>query len=173
MLHAEHTLTHRATVMESRKLKASKSKANSPCKKHPKHRQSPGVCSICLKEKLSQLSSSDSSSSSSRAARSRSSSSSLSSYASSLSSSNASSRSSPAVDFRRRLEPDARNSSIRFFNKSRSMAFAMRRRKEEPDRSGEEIAIVKGGFWSRLLPRKTRGLMHSRTTRERIVTSLH
>nr|XP_004490386.1 uncharacterized protein LOC101507869 [Cicer arietinum] len=27
------------------------------CKKHPKHNQSPGVCSLCLREKLSQLSS--------------------------------------------------------------------------------------------------------------------
>ncbi|GAB2290690.1 hypothetical protein Dimus_024965 [Dionaea muscipula] len=26
------------------------------CKKHPKHRQSPGVCSLCLTEKLSKLS---------------------------------------------------------------------------------------------------------------------
>ncbi|GAB4844995.1 hypothetical protein Ancab_038388 [Ancistrocladus abbreviatus] len=25
------------------------------CKKHPKHRQSPGVCSVCLTEKLSKL----------------------------------------------------------------------------------------------------------------------
>ncbi|CAL9215927.1 unnamed protein product [Arabidopsis halleri] len=27
------------------------------CKKHPKHRQSPGICSLCLKESLSKLSS--------------------------------------------------------------------------------------------------------------------
>lgn len=175
MLRAEHALTRTERGMEPRRrIGANRSKkANgSPCKRHPKHRQSPGVCSICLKEKLAQLSGSDSSSSSSRAARSGSSSSSLSSYASSLSSSNASSCTSPAVDFRRRLEPDARDSSVRFFGKSRSMAFVTRRRKEEPDRSaGEEVGIGKGGFWSKFLPRKTRGLTHSKTTRERIVTS--
>ncbi|KAH6803739.1 hypothetical protein C2S51_031986 [Perilla frutescens var. frutescens] len=134
--------------MESWRARASRSKANSICKKHPKHMQSPGVCSICLNEKLSQLmSNSDSSSSSSRAARSRSSSSSsLSSYVSSLSSSNASSCSSPVVD----------SNSVRVFKKSKS------------------IGIVKGGFWSKLLPRKSRGiLMHSRTTRERVVAAFH
>lgn len=143
------------TQMESWKARASRSKANALCKKHPKHRQSPGVCSICLNEKLSQLSNSDSSS------RSRSSSSSLSSYVSSLSSSNASSCASPVVDYRRRL--DERN-SVRVFKKSRSMALVS---------SSNKFGIVKGGFWSKLLPRKNRGLMHSRTTRERVVEALH
>ncbi|KAL1190161.1 hypothetical protein V5N11_002250 [Cardamine amara subsp. amara] len=36
------------------------------CKKHPKHRQSPGVCSLCLNEKLSIFIKASSSSSSSR-----------------------------------------------------------------------------------------------------------
>ncbi|RDX57647.1 hypothetical protein CR513_63093, partial [Mucuna pruriens] len=35
-------------------------KRNCNCKKHPKHQQSPGVCSLCLREKLTQLSSSNS-----------------------------------------------------------------------------------------------------------------
>ncbi|XP_057779571.1 uncharacterized protein LOC130998155 [Salvia miltiorrhiza] len=144
--------------MEPWKVRSSRSKANNvvACKKHPKHRQSPGVCSICLRQKLSQLSNCDSS----RAARSRSASSasSLSSYVSSLSSSNA----SPA--------PDA----VAFFRKSRSMALVVpRRRKQEAGQNGKEIPIVKGGFWSKLLPQKsTRTLMHSRTTRE-IKGSLH
>ncbi|KAB2076407.1 hypothetical protein ERO13_A06G033600v2 [Gossypium hirsutum] len=33
-----------------------RSKAIEGCKKHPKHKQSPGVCSLCLQQKLSQLS---------------------------------------------------------------------------------------------------------------------
>ncbi|XP_068641143.1 uncharacterized protein [Aristolochia californica] len=36
-----------------------RSGADARCKKHPKHRQSPGVCSACLRERLSQLSSSN------------------------------------------------------------------------------------------------------------------
>ncbi|KAK7301166.1 hypothetical protein RJT34_12027 [Clitoria ternatea] len=35
-------------------------KINGHCKKHPKHHQSPGVCSLCLREKLTRLSSSNS-----------------------------------------------------------------------------------------------------------------
>ncbi|KAK8624210.1 hypothetical protein V6N13_065563 [Hibiscus sabdariffa] len=57
------------------------------CKKHPKHRQSPGVCSLCLKEKLSRLPASSSSRRPTIIASSCSSSSSLSSYCSSSSSS--------------------------------------------------------------------------------------
>lgn len=68
------------------------------CKKHPKHNQSPGVCSLCLTEKLIQLSSfskqrkflvlaNDHSSNSSSSCSS--------SYVSSLSSSSVSSRASP------------------------------------------------------------------------------
>ncbi|KAL9307019.1 hypothetical protein AtEden1_Chr1g0025041 [Arabidopsis thaliana] len=35
----------------------SSSDYNYSCKKHPKHRQSPGICSLCLNESLSKLSS--------------------------------------------------------------------------------------------------------------------
>ncbi|CAN8303440.1 unnamed protein product [Cochlearia groenlandica] len=68
------------------------------CKKHPKHRQSPGVCSLCLNEKLF-LFIRDSSSSRQRTIHvlcSSSTSSSLSSYCSS----SVSSCSSPQVDIR-------------------------------------------------------------------------
>ncbi|KAL1224487.1 hypothetical protein V5N11_035942 [Cardamine amara subsp. amara] len=34
----------------------SSSDNNYSCKKHPKHRQSPGICSLCLNESLSKLS---------------------------------------------------------------------------------------------------------------------
>ncbi|KAG6392665.1 hypothetical protein SASPL_146889 [Salvia splendens] len=147
--------------MERCKVRGSRSKANkaAACKKHPKHRQSPGVCSICLREKLSNLSNCGENS---RSARSPSAVSSLSSYASSLSSSCAS-------------PPPELTISVAFFRKSRSMAVVVPRgRAEEADRNREkEIRIVKGGFWSKLLPQKSRGkLMHSRTTRE-IKGSLH
>ncbi|KAH1064861.1 hypothetical protein J1N35_029848 [Gossypium stocksii] len=35
--------------------KGGRSKPNEGCKRHPKHRQSPGVCSLCLVDKLSKL----------------------------------------------------------------------------------------------------------------------
>ncbi|KAK9110743.1 hypothetical protein Sjap_018803 [Stephania japonica] len=69
------------------------------CSKHPKHRQSPGVCSMCLREKLFKLL--DTSSSSSTIAMASSSSSICSSNCSSMSSSpyssEASSCSSPVI----------------------------------------------------------------------------
>ncbi|CAI9758129.1 unnamed protein product [Fraxinus pennsylvanica] len=144
--------------------KSGKSKANAPCKKHPKHRQSPGVCSICLSEKLSQLSTNSSSRSKIP--------SSSSSYLSSLSSSsNISSYSSPVTGSIFRMASVARGpmSSLKstgknMLKKSRSMAFIFQRRKEE--NNGKN----KSGFWSKLLHPRSKGLMHSRTMRERVVT---
>ncbi|KAL8472365.1 hypothetical protein ACS0TY_029546 [Phlomoides rotata] len=159
--------------MESWKPKVTKSsKANPHCKKHPKHTQSPGVCSICLGEKLSIISySSDSySSSSSKGARSASSfsSSSSSSSISSLSSSDASSCSSPMGNYTYRVSVEGRN-SMRVFKKSRSMAFA---RKEEDFENGKKIN--NGGFWSKLLPRSNKKLMHSKTMQiERVAAAVH
>ncbi|KAI3462202.1 hypothetical protein Pfo_018865 [Paulownia fortunei] len=152
-----------------------RSKANAPCKKHPKHRQSPGVCSICLSEKLSQLTNTDGSS----RAKAANSPSSSSSYLSSLSSSNASSYSSPVVNYTSRVDSEARKYMRVFKNiagqdvlkKSRSTAFILQRRKEE-DENGKNIEM-KRGFWSKLWPRRNKGLMHSRTTRERVITTVH
>ncbi|GER27270.1 zinc ion binding [Striga asiatica] len=106
---------------------AARPKPISPCKKHPKHRQSPGVCSLCLNEKLSKVAN-HGLSRGSKAIYSCPSS----SYASSLSSSNASSYSSPIGRYEK--------SSARFFEnaphgqdsfkKSRSMAFVWRRSKD-------------------------------------------
>lgn len=153
--------------MESWKPKVTKSKlANAPnCKKHPKHTQSPGVCSICLGEKLSQLSScSDYSSSSSKGVYSSSSSS---SSVSSLSSSEASSCSSPMANYTWRVGMEGRN-SMKVFMKSRSMALVAQDHENEKK--------INGGFWSKLLPRSTNRkiLMHSTTMQiERVITAVH
>ncbi|XP_057973477.1 uncharacterized protein LOC131161616 [Malania oleifera] len=42
------------SAMEARRRQ--KPDVGGRCRKHPKHHQSPGVCSVCLREKLSQLS---------------------------------------------------------------------------------------------------------------------
>ncbi|XP_011085886.1 uncharacterized protein DDB_G0287625 [Sesamum indicum] len=147
--------------------------AAAACKKHPKHRQSPGVCSICLGEKLLHLTNNPTTSCSrSKPAAAHSPYSSSSSYLSSLSSSNASSYSSP---IRRFDSVQARKSTRVFKNvdnvlkKSRSMAFVLQRRKEG-DENGKS-SESKSGFWSKLLQRRNKGLMHSRTTRERVITT--
>ncbi|KAG7589851.1 hypothetical protein ISN44_As07g020850, partial [Arabidopsis suecica] len=49
-------------TMKSKKAEGKRSDSNSDsdnnfsCKKHTKHRQSPGICSLCLTERLSKLS---------------------------------------------------------------------------------------------------------------------
>ncbi|CDP01106.1 unnamed protein product [Coffea canephora] len=159
---------------------ARSTRPNGMCNKHPKHQQSPGVCSICLTEKLSQLSSSSSrSNTTATTVDSSCSSSSLSSLSSSHYSASASSCSSPVHSHHYRMTSDGRGlSSLSFFRsgrnvltKSRSVAFITRRRD-----AGEVIAMdhgkKKSGFWSKLLrPRSKRtdeGLVHSRT-----VTRVH
>ncbi|KAF8377332.1 hypothetical protein HHK36_030709 [Tetracentron sinense] len=117
------------------------------CKKHLENKQSPGVCSSCLIERLSQLSNSNS----------------ISPFASS-SSPYSSAFSSP---IRHRRMASETTGSISFvisdkngLIKSRSMAFV------PGIRGGEK---KKGGFWSKLLgstsKRSKEGLMHSRTVR--------
>ncbi|KAG8499314.1 hypothetical protein CXB51_005876 [Gossypium anomalum] len=117
-------------------------------KKPPKHRQSPGVCSLCLREKLSQLSASSSSGSTTTITTIASScSSSLSSYSSS--SSSASSYSSPM--HRYPFPTEGKDSFSLFFSgkniltKSRSVAFSSR------------LISYRTGFFSKLLlPRNTK-----------------
>lgn len=137
------------------------SKPDGRCKKHPKHRQSPGVCSLCLKERLSQLSAASSFRATSAATRpSCSTSSSLSSY---YSSSSASSCSSPALlsysyRFGRGDGTEGSRSGPMSFvksannvlNKSRSLAFVPRSRR----RDGGENKKKASGFWSKLLLRR-------------------
>ncbi|KAK8528213.1 hypothetical protein V6N12_074748 [Hibiscus sabdariffa] len=45
-----------AKLKRSKGVAGGRPKAVEGCKRHPKHKQSPGVCSLCLAEKLSQLS---------------------------------------------------------------------------------------------------------------------
>nr|GMD94028.1 Protein ovarian tumor locus like [Ipomoea batatas] len=127
------------------------------CRKHPKNAaQSPGVCSVCLMEKLSQLYTATVSGSNTTTMASSCSSSSLSPLSSS---SDVSSCSSPS---RRRVQDISG-----LMMKSRSVAFITRRRRVEDDGKGKTA-----GFWSKLLRRKknrvNERLMHSKTTRERV-----
>lgn len=153
-------------------------KANAPCKKHPKHRQSPGVCSICLRERLSKLPNVATSSSSSKVGLS----SSPSSSCSDLSSSNASPCSSQVVSYTCRVEYLEAGKSMKVFKnvgqdvlkKSRSMVYVLQRRKEEgsmDDNNGKNID-GKRGFWSKFLPGRGKALRHSRTMRERVTTEV-
>ncbi|KAF5468131.1 hypothetical protein F2P56_012308 [Juglans regia] len=150
------------------------------CKKHPKHQQSPGVCSLCLSERLSQISSSSSygsrRSTSAAAMAASSSPSSLSSY---YSSSSASSCSSPVHRYEH-FTKEGKISSVSFLLngkdvllKSRSVAFFPRMK------SGQDHNDTKkkggAGFWSKLIRPRTKRmeaetLMHSRTVRETMTT---
>ncbi|KAL6962761.1 hypothetical protein U1Q18_037718 [Sarracenia purpurea var. burkii] len=167
--------------MENRRPKNNqigRSKADAArCKKHPKHQQQPGVCSVCLSERLSQLSSTSSSSRTTMAAFSPSSSS-----LSFLSSRCSSSELSP-VHRRFRLGSEAK-ASMSFLRggknvlaKSRSMVFFSRAQEGEGrDGNGKK----KRGFWSKLFlrPRSKKNtdgglvaLVHSRTMRERVIST--
>ncbi|KAH7567716.1 hypothetical protein ACOSP7_010189 [Xanthoceras sorbifolium] len=144
------------------------------CKKHPKHRQSPGVCSLCLREKLSQLSTSNSRTTNISARTGSSCSSSPSSY---YSSSSVSSCSSPMHGYRFTTSDQGKISlSLLLFGaknnvltKSRSLAFVPTNRGKEGD---DDKKLKKVGFFSKLLlrPRTNKkieeGLVHSRTMRE-------
>lgn len=144
-------------------------KPNAPCRKHPKHTQSPGVCSICLNEKLSHLNNAPHSSRKKRPSFASSSS----SYLSSLSSSYASSYSSPTLSYTgSRARKSSNVSGLEVLKKSRSMAFFLQRRKDE-DGNGKKVEM-KRGFWSKLLSRKIKGLnlMRSGSMRE-IVEVVH
>lgn len=175
---------HMTTAQKMEKIRPKNHKNQMPrskadlmrCKKHPKHRQSPGVCSVCLREKLSQLSSNMRKNTVSMA------SSCSSSSLSSLSSSNASSLSSP-VHRTGFVGVEAKGRSVSFLKstgksvlltKSRSMAFDVPMRAREHVDHGKK----KSGFWSRLIgTRSTKrvddGLVHSRTMRERATSRIH
>ncbi|XP_040998033.1 uncharacterized protein LOC121244056 [Juglans microcarpa x Juglans regia] len=157
------------------------SKSVVKCKKHPKHRQSPGVCSRCLNEKLSQLSSSSGSRRTSSPSGSGSCSSSPSSLSSYYSSSSASSCSSPV--HLTNMEGKIISSLSFLLNskngltKSRSLVFFPRvNRPRGDDDDDMRNYKKKGGFWSKILratsKRQTEEtLMHSRTMREIVMTT--
>lgn len=121
----------------------------SRCKRHPKHHQSPGVCSLCLHEKLSKICSGSSRSSSSSSSSSSSKffrmqyyyySSGLSSSSSlSPSSSSGSSMASPVHRYDRNV-----------LVKSRSIAFVSRKGREV-NRDNEGSDDKRLGFWWRLI----------------------
>ncbi|KAL5558924.1 hypothetical protein UlMin_035135 [Ulmus minor] len=140
---------------------AGSSKPDGRCKKHPKHRQAPGVCSLCLRERLSHLKRASNSSyrtSTTAGSSGSSTSSSLSSY---YSSSSGSSCSSPVHD-----------SNI-VLKKSRSVAFPMRTRGSCRGKEDDSSEKKNSGFWSKLLYPKSKRkkedeiFTHSRTVRER------
>ncbi|KAI3442781.1 uncharacterized protein J3R85_001049, partial [Psidium guajava] len=155
------------------------------CRKHPKHRQSTGVCALCLSKKLSQLSSGSYLRSKTSANRrysisSSSSSSSLSSY---HSSSGSSSCSSPIHHRYGRFAHEAKSGPLSMLfggkdglKKSRSIAFVPKARTGQEIIKGEKS---KRGFWSKLIRarRKRDGeeagdlmsLKHSLTQRERVL----
>lgn len=157
------------------------------CKKHPKHRQSPGVCSLCLRDKLSQLSSSRKKTTSANSSCS----SSVSSLSSYCSSSSASSCASPMHPFPFATKGKSGSSSVSIFLlssskhglvKSRSMSvFPRRRRRKDGEEGGvdddhNKKSAKKSGFWFKLLhPKSKRSikeketkLVHSRSVREMV-----
>ncbi|XP_010025961.1 uncharacterized protein LOC104416238 [Eucalyptus grandis] len=166
--------------------KSSRSSAAWRCRKHPKHRQSAGVCSLCLSKRLSQLSSGSYLRGSTSANRRRyscssspSSSTSMSSYPSS--SEESSSCASP-IHRHGRFAHEARSGPVSMLfggrdglKKSRSVACAAPPPPPKTRAGGEKS---KGGFWSKLIPsrRKKNGaeggeltsLKHSSTLRERV-----
>lgn len=156
-----HTHTHMETWKPKRSNHNQKPRGRSKaaaCKRHTKHSQSAGVCSICLSERLSQLTNSRPSSSRPKLAYSSSSSSSTSCISSSYS--------SPVRIFR-----NVNGEEV--LTKSRSMLFFFQRRKQEDKNDGKIDDQIKRGFWSKLLPPRKKGLKHSRTTRERVITTVY
>ncbi|CAH8254468.1 unnamed protein product [Arabidopsis lyrata] len=117
------------------------------CKKHPKHRQSPGVCSLCLNERLSLFIKA----ASSRRPRSRQilcSSSSTTSSLSSYGSSSVSSCPSPLVERRRYLVVSGGSGRgekvISWMTKSRSVAYKV---DDEKRKKKKKKTKTKSGFF--------------------------
>ncbi|WCJ24800.1 hypothetical protein M5689_006732 [Euphorbia peplus] len=130
------------------------------CKKHPKHKQSPGVCSICLSQKLSQVSSSSSSSSAALD-------SSCSSYLSSSSSSSSCSSYASPVRYNSNNKQGSSSLSNFFLTKSRSLVFISTNKHDNDKKHNVR------SFLSKLLRpsgskknTQQEGLQHSRTMRE-------
>nr|XP_043637633.1 uncharacterized protein LOC122608600 [Erigeron canadensis] len=162
--------------MEARK----RSSLSISCKKHPNHKQSPGICSLCLRERLSKISSSSSRAITNVSTSSSSSSiSSISSAYSSHESSNASSyTASPMQNNRNRRKIDSLNQGKGYLyflknkntngalKKSRSMVFV--NNDHQSHVLMQDNGKKKLGFWSKLMgsKRSSSRMMHSRTMRE-------
>ncbi|URE47104.1 hypothetical protein MUK42_25135 [Musa troglodytarum] len=166
-------------------------KDESRCKRHPKHRQSIGVCPFCLRERLSHLTHSSSSSSSSSAAYLSSSSASSSPYSTSDSDLSSYASTPPHhCDVKRpkgwllpKPRVPARGGKL---TKSLSLVFVVRSHEEDEkeqkilaDHKGKEKEKTKkkkSRFWSKLLsgsngsPKKRMAggaLLHSHTFKEK------
>lgn len=137
------------------------------CKKHPKHRQSPGVCSLCVSEKLTRISATSSKNTSKARAYYCSSS----SLSSSEDDSYASSPSSSPPHLRRIasdvLVDDNAKKVDAGFGKSRSMAFVAaedgklrpeEKRGSSSNNNTNNKKVIRG-FWSKILhPRRNKRL---------------
>lgn len=99
------------------------------CKKHPKHRQSPGVCSLCLTQKLSSLRVSSASRYGGRARA---------YYCSSSSLSSTDSDSHSSCD-----SPVPRTMTL-------AVSYYSNKKKKKPI-TAPTVAVSAGGFWSKLL----------------------
>ncbi|XP_071728768.1 uncharacterized protein [Rutidosis leptorrhynchoides] len=140
------------------------------CKKHTKHQQSPGVCSICLRERLSKISGSSLQVVSST---SLSSSASTISSVSSVCSSNVSSNMASPMHKSNHDHLEGKG-YFSFLRKSRSMAYVNEKIVKN------DVKKKKGdGFWTKLIGIKRTNiivhkgsprLMHSRTMREMLTT---
>ncbi|WOG97402.1 hypothetical protein DCAR_0416742 [Daucus carota subsp. sativus] len=133
------------------------------CNHHPDHRQQPGVCSCCLREKLNHLSQfSDPSRTKIRTLV-------------AVSSASASSGSESPVHHHRHRRHASTGGSLGFIitntgglKKSRSIAFIATNPLTEHEESRHHS---KGGFWKKLIRSTGKGtkkvLMHSRTVRQK------
>lgn len=141
------------------------------CKKHPNNKPQPGVCSSCLRDKLSELYN-NKTTATYPLPRSPSSSASPQHFSSA-------SLNYVSLAYRRRHRRHASHvtdsvSSVVSFNhglkKSKSIAFAPRNRLREREVNGENRESKKDSFWSKLLKLTKKGtteaFMHSRTMRE-------
>ncbi|XP_020210435.1 uncharacterized protein LOC109795372 [Cajanus cajan] len=140
-------------------------KRNGHCKKHPKHQQSPGVCSLCLREKLIQLSSSNSPTIFTNASSTSSSSSSLSSYYSSASTTSSCASPMPCFCF---TTQGKSSSSVSIFllsgnhgivkSRCRSLDHIVPRRRDhcEGGADNRNKSVDKSGFWFNLLRPKSK-----------------
>ncbi|KAM7253338.1 hypothetical protein ACFE04_025956 [Oxalis oulophora] len=146
------------------------------CKRHPKHKQSPGVCSLCLREKLSHLQSSSTSRSLSIQDSCCSTTSSLSSYYSSCSSTSSTSYISSPLRRYRFSTREGHNyhdkgSSSTFslssvLRKSRSLAFVPNKSRSKDmqacdDGKNKKIKKKKDWFLSKFIyPRRKTSTIH-------------
>ncbi|KAL8133963.1 hypothetical protein AgCh_009148 [Apium graveolens] len=142
------------------------------CNKHPDHRQQPGVCSCCLREKLNHLSLfSDPSRNKIRTLV----------AVSSLSASSGSMSPVHQNHHHRHRRHASTGGSLGFIitntgglKKSRSIAFIASNPLEEHE---ERRHNSKGGFWKKLIRSTGKGtkkvLLHSRTVRQKSQDDLH